>query len=90
MFSGFGINKISQISRTFLRILAECEMTVLCNSVTIASILKSANLFFSFFGVAPNAPKIILFLFLVCVTKKFLYFSTSNCQDQTMVLRLSY
>ena len=59
MFSGFGINKISQISRTFLRILAEGKMTVFCNSVTRISIPMSSNLFFSFFGVVPSAPIII-------------------------------
>ena len=54
VFSWFGINKISQISRTFLRILAECNITIFCNSVTLVFIPISSNLFFSFFGVVPK------------------------------------
>ena len=58
-FLRFGDNKSPQISRTFLRILAEYKITLFCNSTIFVSIPMSSNLFLNSFGVVPKAPIMI-------------------------------
>ena len=66
IFLSFDNNKFLQISSTFLRILAECNNTVFCNSAILVSIPISFSLFGNLDGAVPSAPTItgITFTFL--------------------------
>ena len=66
IFLSFDNNKFLQILSTFLRILVECNNTVLCNSTIWVVIPISFSRFGNLFGVVPSAPTItgITFTFL--------------------------
>jgi len=66
IFLSFDNNKFLQISSTFLRILAECNNTVFCNSTILVFIPISFSRFRNLDGVVPSAPIItgITFTFL--------------------------
>ena len=58
-FLRFGDNNSPQISRTFLRNLAEYKIALFCNSTIFVSIPMSSNHLLNSFRVVPKAPIII-------------------------------
>ena len=55
-FLSFDSNKFLRISSTFMRILAECNNTVFCNSTILVFIPISFSRFGNLDGVVPSTP----------------------------------
>ena len=70
IFLSFVNNKFLQISNTFLRILAECNKTVFCNSTILVFIPISFSQFGNLDGVVPSAP--------IITGITFTFFSTAS------------
>ena len=77
IFLSFDNNKLLQISSTFLRILAECNNTVFCNSTILVFIPISFSRFVNLDGVLPSASMITCMIFTLLFHNFFSFLAKS-------------